>query len=89
MLVVKVLITYDLRKPGQDYQKLYDAICSIGQARKILQSVWVVKTSRKVPDIQEYLSKFIDSNDKLFVTQFAFWSGAHLSLADSQWLRQL
>ena len=84
----KVLITYDLCRPGQDYQLLFKAISSLGEARNILRSVWVVKTSYTAQDVQKFLSKYIDRSDKLFVTQFVFWSGDHLNLTDSLWLSQ-
>ena len=82
----KVLITYDLCRPGQDYQMLFEAIKSLGPARKILQSTWVVKTSMSATTVKNYLNGYIDLGDKLFVTQFVFWSGVRLSLTDAQWL---
>ena len=82
----KVLITYDLHRPGQDYQLLFEAINSLGPARKILQSTWIVKTSMSATNVKNCLSGYIDLGDKLFVTQFVFWSGIRLSQTDTQWL---
>ncbi len=66
-----LLITYDLKKPGQNYSELYDAIKDCGDWRHPLESVWVVKTmggdDADVRIICDKLRRKMDSNDLLFV----------------------
>lgn len=63
------LITYDLKKPGQNYTELYDSIKSCGDWQHPLESMWVVKvgTLASSNDIYKLLRPKIDDNDSLFV----------------------
>lgn len=64
------LITYDLRKPGQDYSALYEAIKQLGDWQHPMESVWAVKTSFFTEnDIYSQLRKMIDDNDYLFIVE--------------------
>lgn len=64
---MKYAISYDLNKPGKDYQALYDALESIG-ARRTLLSEWVTKRhNTNAAGLRSYLWKFMDANDRLFV----------------------
>lgn len=60
------LITYDL-KLERDYSKLYEAIKNLGVCWRHLRSVWIVKSTYDPKTIANYLRKFIDEDDKLFV----------------------
>jgi hypothetical protein len=60
------LITYDLRKPGQNYQPLWDRLEALGAVRA-LESVWVLKTAASAAAIRDDLLRFIDANDRLLV----------------------
>ena len=66
-------VSYDLRKPGQDYSSLTTALKNLG-AKKILQSHWVLRSVRSAEDLREHLKAFIDSNDRLFVDQISDWA---------------
>ncbi len=65
------LITYDLKRPGQNYSDLYDAIKSEGDWQHPLESTWVVKTDNLVlaNTIYEHLRPCIDENDSLFIVE--------------------
>ena len=65
------LITYDLKRPGQNYSDLYDAIKSEGDWQHPLESTWAVKTETSVSanTLYERLRPFIDENDSLFVVE--------------------
>ena len=82
----KVLITYDLYTPGKDYKSLTDAIQKLGPAQRILESVWVVKTSLLPGTIMPLLLAHIDANDKLLVTQMGVWASQHLDHQHFQWM---
>lgn len=63
------LITYDLKKPGQNYNELYDAIKSCGEWQHPLESTWVVKMGSLITanDLYNHLRPKIDDGDFLFI----------------------
>jgi len=61
------LISYDLRKPGQNYTPLYDAIKAYGDWQHPMESLWAVFTEHDANMISEDLRKHIDENDCLLV----------------------
>ena len=65
------LITYDLKRPGQNYSDLYDAIKSEGDWQHPLESIWAVKTGISVSagTLYERLRPLIDENDSLFIVE--------------------
>ncbi|CAI4031899.1 CRISPR-associated endoribonuclease Cas2 [Nitrospira tepida] len=67
------LIAYDLRKPGQNYQNLWDALGRL-RAKKALESTWIVRSESDAPTIREYLRRYIDQNDGLLVTGMNGWA---------------
>lgn len=60
------LITYDLHKPVQNYQRLTDALKKMGSVHA-MESVWLVKSNTNSGAICRYLTQFIDNDDALFV----------------------
>ncbi len=72
------LITYDLNAPGQDYDKLYEAIKKLGACWHCLDSNWFVISSKTASAIRDYLKPYIDSNDSLLVLKSSgvgAWTG--------------
>ena len=63
------LITYDLKKPGQNYNELYEAIKGCGEWQHALESTWAVKVSSWVSadDVYNQLRPNIDDGDFLFI----------------------
>lgn len=69
-------ITYDLRKPGRNYNDLYDAIKQVagdGYWQHPMESFWVVAvsdlSSRDADNLYVEFRKYIDENDSLFVVR--------------------
>jgi hypothetical protein len=62
------LITYDLNKPGQNYNELYAAIEKYPNCHP-LKSVWFVKSNANATTIYDDLKQHIDKNDTLFVCE--------------------
>lgn len=60
-----IQINYDLRKPGRDYQPVYDYIKSHDGHAKPLQSLWLVRTEKSAATIRDELMRLVDSNDKI------------------------
>jgi hypothetical protein len=72
------IISYDLHRPGQNYQDLYDAIKNFGNWWHCLDSTWIVKHPGPSSTISGKLTPHIDANDKLIVIQLvreASWYG--------------
>lgn len=65
------LVTYDLKKPGQNYSDLYDAIKNLGEWQHPLESTWAIKTGTSVSadTLYERLRPYIDDNDFLFIVE--------------------
>lgn len=81
------IITYDLCKPGQNYEELIEAIKTYNWC-KIAKSAWVVTCTKTSVEIRDHLESKIDKNDKLFVGQLtsnAAWYGESKDV--SQWLK--
>lgn len=67
------LVTYDLLKPGKDYNKLYSAIKSYsGYYLHILESTWLIAipdgTYINADNITNTLRQNMDNSDRLMVT---------------------
>jgi hypothetical protein len=60
-------INYDLKRPGQNYEKLYEAIKSCGAWWHYLGSTWLVDTSLDAKAIWERLAAHVDKNDLVLV----------------------
>jgi hypothetical protein len=83
------VVSYDLNRPGQEYEDLIDAIKSYGTWWGGLASTWVIKTDDSAKEIRDHLKLYIDSNDELFVGQLtgvAAWTG--LTDDATKWLKK-
>ena len=75
------LISYDLDKPGQNYQKLIAELERLGGFR-VLFSQWAVQLSNPVVQVRDHLLQFIDSNDRLLVMEVGNWASWGLMSGD-------
>lgn len=85
----KILIGYDLNKAGKDYTSLIDAIKKAFPTYwHCLDSTWIVETESTPVQVRDWLGRFIDANDELFVVDItgkaAAWRGFTGSCGD--WL---
>ncbi|MBA8903094.1 hypothetical protein [Phyllobacterium sp. P30BS-XVII] len=60
-------INYDLKRPGQNYDPLYQAIKSCGVWWHYLGSTWLVDTNLSAHGVWERLAPVIDKNDRVLV----------------------
>lgn len=74
-------ITYDLRKPGQDYHNLYKEIKKLGTWTHPVESVWFVRAPYTESTIRNRLSDHIDSNDILIIAELkpGMWASSNLA----------
>lgn len=80
-------ISYDLSKPGRNYDSLFEAIKTLGAWCHALESTWVVNTTLSAGQVRDRLIKVIDSNDHLLVTELTgSWASFNLSSEQVDWL---
>jgi hypothetical protein len=60
-------VNYDLRKPGRNYQPLWDRL-KAWNAVRVLESSWIVPQASSAINLRDDLSQHMDSNDGLLVT---------------------
>lgn len=83
------IITYDLKKVGQNYDALYKKIISLGQTCHALQNLWFLDTNYNVDIIRDTLRTIIDQNDYVFIAQLyrGSYSG-YISTEAIDWLNR-
>lgn len=64
-------INYDLNRPGQNYEKLHEAIKSCGGWWHYLGSTWLVDTSLSANAIWDRLKPYVDKNDRVLVIRLS------------------
>ena len=63
----KYSISYDLLKPGQNYDSLIARLTALGAVR-VEYSHWILKTATMTAvSIRDDLRRFVDANDRLLV----------------------
>lgn len=60
-------INYDLKRPGQNYSEVHDAIKSCGNWRHFLESCWLVDTNLTAKGIWDILSPYADKSDYFLI----------------------
>ena len=86
--MTSMIIEYDLRSPGRNYDDLYRAIKSYGAWAHITESTWFIKTSESCVQVRDKLLALMDGNDCIFVavlTGVAAWNNV---LCDSEYLKK-
>lgn len=65
------LITYDLHKPNQDYEGLYEAIknASTGAWSHRLDSTWIIKSTLSVNEVSAKIKEKVDDDDHFIVIE--------------------
>lgn len=62
-----LFISYDLYRPGQNYEQVAQSIKNLGAWAKIHQSFWYVKSTVGISDAGKRIWAVMDQNDKLIV----------------------
>lgn len=65
------IISYDLKNPGQKYKDVFEVIKQFGACIKILDSVWLVRTSLTPNEMVDKIHNAADNNDHIFVTEIS------------------
>src|SRR4051794_26702337 len=72
-----VQINYDLRKPGRNYDALYQYLRSFNGYWPILESMWIVRTRKTPEQLVQDIKRRTDANDKVVaidVTDDYWWT---------------
>jgi hypothetical protein len=71
-----ILVTYDLKTPGRNYQPIYDYLNKFTACRG-LDSVWLLDTTVATATIRDELMRLGDKNDIFFVVRLSRdWAAA-------------
>ncbi|OBG63321.1 hypothetical protein [Mycobacterium sp. E735] len=62
-----LLIGYDLNKPGQDYDKLFEKIKGLGAWWHYLDSTWIVDTTLTPREAFDDIKPTLDDSDRLLI----------------------
>jgi len=82
------IISYDLRKPGRNYDKLYEAIKAYGTWAHINESLWAVVTSQTAVQVRDNLLQQIDLNDRIFVIKSGTEAAWRNAICKTEWLKE-
>lgn len=65
---MKYIVSYDLRKPEQNYQGLISRIKEYTHC-KVTESCWILSVSWSSKKICDDLIRYLDSNDRIIVAK--------------------
>lgn len=63
-----LLVTYDLKAPGRNYQPVHDYFKQFNRC-KDLESVYLIETSKTATNVRDEMTPLVDANDKVFVVK--------------------
>jgi hypothetical protein len=73
--MARYLISYDLLKPGKNYDPLIDALTQQG-AKRVLLSQWTLNTYSSPKQIRDWARRYMDNNDRILISEIdSNWSG--------------
>jgi len=79
-----ILVTYDLKAPGRNYQGVHDYLKTFTHCKK-MESVWLLDTAKTPAVIRDGLKSKIDANDITFVVKITqSWAASNFGCGD--WL---
>lgn len=81
-----LLITYDLNKPGQNYNQILDYIKNFSYV-PLSESSYAIDTKIEPENIYNDLSKLLDSNDRICIITLTQPWAAYLSPDILDWLK--
>jgi hypothetical protein len=64
------IISYDLKKPGQDYAALYEELKKTTWWH-YLESTWLLNTPESIDNLRKRLFAMMDQNDSLFIIELS------------------
>lgn len=86
--MISMIIEYDLRTPGRNYDELYKAIKNFSEWARITESTWFIKTSDSCVQVRDKLLAHMDGNDRIFVAELTGTAAWSKVLCDSEYLKE-
>lgn len=83
--MARFMVSYDLSKPGRNYEDLYKVLKSFDHVRP-LESVWFLWSSLSREAIREKIKAALDPNDHLLVTSITYSAWYNLKPEVGKWL---
>lgn len=81
-----LMVTYDLKQPGRNYQPVYDYLKRYMYCKGI-ESVWLLDTNVSTAKVRDDLKSLTDTNDIIFVCKLTQdWASYNFYCAD--WLNE-
>lgn len=77
------MISYDLHSPTQNRENVENSIKNLGTWCKYLTTTFLVKTTKGSFEVQQAVTKFLDSNDRMIICEINKPIQGWLS--DKQW----
>jgi hypothetical protein len=81
-----LFVSYDLYNPGQNYEKVAEAIKSLGNWAKVQKSFWYVNSNYTASRAVDIVWAAMDTNDSLIVVDAtnnnAAWRGLSTEVSD-------
>lgn len=79
-------ITYDLKKPGQNYTGLSEELKKKDWWH-YLDSTWLIHSSETANQIYERISQYLDENDQILINEFGNDYQGYLPSDAWNWIR--
>jgi phage tail sheath protein FI len=87
-------VSYDLYRPGQNYEKVIERIKKLGSWGKVHQSFWYVNSTYTARQAADFVAEAMDASDKVYVVDasnnVAAWNHLPENVAShirDQWTR--
>jgi hypothetical protein len=82
------IISYDLCKPGKNYDRLYEEIRSFSKWGHLTQFTWAVISSDNSENIRNRIMSVVDSSDRVIVIRSGQEAAWHNVFASNDWIQE-
>ena len=62
-----IQVNYDLSEPGRNCDGLLKYLSSFARWTRVLDSMWIIRTTKSEETVRDELMRFVDSNDRVVV----------------------
>jgi hypothetical protein len=62
-----IQVNYDLSEPGRNHDGLLKYLSSFARWTRVLDSMWIIRTTKSEETVRDELMRFVDSNDRVVV----------------------
>ena len=62
-----IQVNYELSEPGRNYDGLLKYLSSFARWTRVLDSMWIIRTTKSEETVRDELMRFVDSDDRVLV----------------------